>query len=89
MDGKTHHVARRRENRQLAATTPPADPQAVVEFGCECSKIDCERSVKVPLYVYRRILDSGNQFLLQAGHHAFPQYRTIVTVGLMSIEERV
>jgi hypothetical protein len=89
MDGKTHHVARRRENRQLAATTPPADAQAVVEFGCECSKIDCERSVKVPLYVYRRILDSGNQFLLQAGHHAFPQYRTIVTVGLMSIEERV
>ena len=89
MDGKTHHVARRRENRQLAATTPPANPQVVVEFGCECSKIDCERSVKVPLYVYRRILDSGDQFLLQAGHHAFPQYRTIVTVGLMSIEERV
>ena len=89
MDGKTHHVARRRENRQLAAATPPADPKVVVEFGCECSKIDCERSVKVPLYVYRRILDAGDQFLLQAGHHASPQYRTIVTVGLMSIEERV
>jgi hypothetical protein len=89
MDGKTHHVARRRQNRQLASATPAADPQGVIEFGCECSKIDCERSVKVPLYVYRRILDSGDQFLLQAGHHAFPQYRTIVTVGLMSIEERV
>jgi hypothetical protein len=43
--------------------------------------------VKVPLYVYRRMLDA-DQYLLQAGHHAFLQYRTIISVGLMSIEER-
>jgi hypothetical protein len=89
MDGKAHHVTRRRENVRKAAAKPEADPQGLVEFGCECSKIDCERSLRVPLYVYRRILAAGDQFLLQAGHHAFPKYRTIVTVGLMSIEERV
>lgn len=89
MDGIDHHVARRRDNERKAAGTPATDAQGLVEFGCECAKSDCERSVKVPLYVYRRILESGDQFLLQAGHHAFPSYRTIVSVGLMSIEERV
>ena len=61
--------------------------QGLVELACECTKIDCERFVKVPLYVYRRMLDS-DQYLLQAGHHAFAQYRTIVSVGLMRIEEK-
>ena len=89
MDGMAHQITRRHENENKAAGSPPTDPQGLVEFGCECSKFDCERSVKVPLYVYRRILESGDQFLLQAGHHAFPRYRTIVSFGLMSIEERV
>jgi hypothetical protein len=48
---------------------------------------DCERSVKVPPDVYRRILDA-DQYLLQAGHHAFARYRTIISVGQMRIEER-
>jgi hypothetical protein len=89
MDGMAHHVARRQENERKAASSPPTDDQGLVEFSCECTKSDCERSVKVPMYVYRRILDAGNQSLLQAGHHASPHYRTIVSVGLMSIEERV
>jgi hypothetical protein len=84
-----HHVVRRRENERKAAGSPQSDPQGLVEFGCECAKSDCERSVKVPLYVYRRILEAKDQHLLQTGHHAFPQYRTIVSLGLMSIEERV
>jgi hypothetical protein len=89
MEGMTHHVTRRQENESMAAGSPPTDDQGLVEFRCECSKSDCERSVRVPLYVYHRILESGDQFLLQAGHHASPHYRTIVSVGLMSIEERV
>ena len=62
--------------------------RASSELACECTKVDCERLVKVPLYVYRRMLES-DQYLLQAGHHAFPQYRTIISVGLMRIEERI
>jgi hypothetical protein len=89
MDGKTHYVAARRENTRIAATAPTGDAQSLVEFECECSNVACERSVKVPLYVYRRILASGDQVLLQAGHHARAPYRTIVSMGLMSIEERV
>jgi hypothetical protein len=88
-EGKAHRVAQRRANElKAAAANPETDAQGLVEFACECTKSDCERSVKVPLYVYRRILESGTQCLLQAGHHAFPQYRTIVTLGLMRIEER-
>ena len=88
MDGTDHQLTRRRENESKAASSPGTDPQGLVEFGCECADSECERSVKVPLYVYQRILASGNQSLLQAGHHASPAYRTIVSVGLMSIEER-
>jgi hypothetical protein len=82
------HVERRRDNKLKAAGSPEADPQGLVEFVCECAKDDCERPVRVPLYVYQRILAAGDQFLLQTGHHATPKYRTIVSAGLMSIEER-
>lgn len=88
MDGTDHQAKRRRENESKAARSPASDAQGLVEFGCECANSECERSVKVPLYVYDRILASKNQFLLQAGHHPSPSYRTIVSFGLMSIEER-
>jgi hypothetical protein len=87
-EGIAHRVGRRNANRQKAAELKPAtDAQGLVEFACECKKVDCEKAVRVPLYVYQRILDS-NQYLLQAGHHAFASYRTIVQLGLMRIEER-
>lgn len=88
-DGIAHRVARRSANQQKATEiSPVTDAQGLVEFACECKKVDCERSVRVPLYVYHRMLEAGNQYLLQAGHHAFTSYRTIVSVGLMRIEER-
>ena len=85
-DGVGHRVARRDANRR-AITRSESDTQDLVELGCECTRVECERSVKVPLYVYRRMLEA-DQYLLQAGHHAFPQYRTIISVGLTRIEER-
>ena len=69
---------------------PPStktDAQGLLELACECIRDDCERFVKVPPDVYRRILDA-DQYLLQAGHHAFARYRTIISVGQMRIEER-
>ncbi len=89
-EGVAHRVARRRANeRKAGAANPATDEQGLVEFGCECMKSDCERSVRVPLYVYRRMVEAGDQYLVQAGHHAFAEHRTIVTLGLMRIEERV
>jgi hypothetical protein len=88
-DEVVQQTSRRKANRKKAAGSSPAtDPQGLVEFACECNKVDCEKSVRVPLYVYRRMLEAGDQYLLQAGHHAFATYRTIVTLGLMRIEER-
>ena len=88
-DGIAHRVARRSANEEKAAElSPDTDAQGLVEFACECKRVDCERSVRVPLYVYRRMVEAGDQYLLQAGHHAFTRYRTIVSIGLMRIEER-
>ena len=88
-DGIAHRVDRRNANALKAAEVDPGtDDQGLVEFGCECKLADCERLVRVPLYVYRRMVETGDQYLLQAGHHAFTSYRTIVSVGLMRIEER-
>ena len=88
-EGVAHRVERRRENGQLAALAhPETDAQGLVEFACECSRADCERSVRVPLYVYLRMVEAGDQYLLQAGHHAFTSYRTIISTGLTRIEER-
>ena len=88
-DVAADQATRREANeRKASQTKPDSDAQGLVEFRCECNKDDCERSVKVPLYVYRRMVVAGDQYLLQAGHHAFATYRTIVTIGLMRIEER-
>ena len=87
-EGVAHRIAQRNANRRKSATTNPlTDAQGLVEFGCECTRVDCERQLKVPHEVYRRML-AADQYLLQAGHHAFANYRTIISVGLMRIEER-
>jgi hypothetical protein len=87
-DGISHRVAQRDANkRATSAARPSTDAQGLVELSCECIRADCERVVKVPVDVYRRMVDA-DQYLLQAGHHAFAQYRTIISVGLMRVEER-
>jgi hypothetical protein len=87
--GAKHRVARRSSNeRKAAGTRGTADEQKLVEFDCECMSSECDRSVSVPLYVYRRLVEAGDQYLVQAAHHAFPRHRTIVSFGLMRIEER-
>ena len=85
-DGISHRVAQRAANRKTATSNPTSDAQGLVELACECTRVDCDRLVKVPLDVYSRIVDA-DQYLLQAGHHAFARYRTIVSVGMMRIEE--
>jgi hypothetical protein len=87
-DGVAHRATRRRSNRETAdRRSTKTDAQDLLELACECMRDDCERSVKVPPEVYRRMLDA-DQYLLQAGHHAFARYRTIISVGQMRIEER-
>jgi hypothetical protein len=73
---------RRRRSR------PEDAAQELVEFGCSARAGDCERSVRVPLSVSQRVLEARDQYLLQAGHHAFDSYRTIVSLGLTRIEEK-
>ena len=51
-----------RRIRELQQARPAkADAQGLVELACECTKEDCERSVKVPLYVYRRMQRNADQ----------------------------
>jgi hypothetical protein len=87
-NGRAHRVARRTSNRETAGRpAAKTDAQGLLELGCECMQDECERSVKVPPDVYQRML-VADQYLLQAGHHAFSRYRTIISVGQMRIEER-
>lgn len=89
-DGIAHRVERRRENeRKASELSSEDDADQLVDFACECKSADCERTVTVPLYVYRRIVDAHDQYLLRAGHHAFASYRTILEVGLTRIEARI
>jgi hypothetical protein len=87
--GIAHRVERRRANEWKASELSSEAADQLVEFACECKTADCERSVTVPLYVYRRICDADDQYLLRAGHHAFTSYRTILEIGLTRIEARV
>jgi hypothetical protein len=89
-EGIAHRVERRRANQSMAfGLSSETDADRLVEFACECKAADCERSVTVPLYVYRRIVEDRDQYLLRAGHHAFTSYRTILEIGLTRIEARV
>ena len=87
--GLAFRAARRQANRRKAASLPAKNAQDFVELACECLNGGCEHSVHVPLYVYRRVLEPGNQYLLHTGHHASQRYRTIVTFGMMTIEEQI
>ena len=89
IEGATRRAARRAENRRkVSDAAPETDAQGLVEFACECTRGDCEGTVRVPLYVYRRLLEAKDQYLLRSGHHAFEQHRTIVSLGLVRIEEK-
>ena len=84
-----HRSARRLANEGKAAQSRGTDVGQLVEFVCECRDPGCERSVKVPLYVYRRLLEEGDQYLLQRGHHASERYRTVIALGLVRIEQEI
>lgn len=88
-EGIANRSLRRSANTRKAAADRSTDAQGLVEFACECTSSDCERSVRVPLFVYRRLLAASDQYLLQTGHHASERYRTIVASGLISIEQEI
>lgn len=85
-EGLLYRAMRRAANKQTAAAHAK-DAERLVEFVCECRDRACERTIRVPHYVYCRILEAGDQYLLQMGHHASARYRTIVAFGVMAIEE--
>jgi hypothetical protein len=88
-EGERFRAARRTANQRKAAAAPTKDANRLVEFECECMNGSCDRLLRVPLYVYKRILEAEGQYLLQTGHHASRRYRTIVAFGVTTIEEQV
>jgi hypothetical protein len=88
-EGLTFRAARRSANRRKAAAAPGKDAQNLLDFEWECVNGSCERWLRVPLYVYERVLEAEGQYLLQTGHHASPRYRTIVPFAVTTIEEQI
>ena len=88
-DGISHRVARRDANRRhRPRPAPTADAQGLVELSCECIEGGL-RAAREGAALRLSADARADQYLLQAGHHAFAQYRTIISVGLMRIEERI
>ena len=86
-------VARRDANRRASAAAQPCATRTHrVSSSSHASarRPTCERLVKVPLYVYRRMLaDRRPVPATGRAPHPFAQYRTIISVGLVRIEERI
>ena len=88
-EGEKFRATRRNANERKVAAAPTKDPKCLVEFECECTDGSCDRVLRVPLYVYERILEAEGHYLLQSGHHASRRYRTIVAFGVTTIEEQI
>lgn len=58
-------------------------------FVCECSNIDCERRILVPLDVYVSIREDPARFVIFPGHHMADIERVIDTFDDFEIVEKV
>jgi hypothetical protein len=46
----------------------PGEPDKVVRFRCECSRLDCGEAVEAKLAEYEQVRKSPRQFLVAASH---------------------
>lgn len=88
-EGERFRAARRNANERKVAAAPIKDANRLLELECECTDPSCDRVLRIPLYVYERIVEAEGQYLLQTGHHASRRYRTIVAFGVTAIEEQI
>ena len=88
-DGEAHRSARRRANERKAAGSRPAtDEQGLVAFSCECMAADCERSVSVPSTSTGGLPRPATSISSRLRTTRSRGHRTMVSEGLMRIEER-
>ena len=78
----------RRTGGRPTETDLATDAQGLVEFACECTEGRLRAHRACPALRLPPAARGEDQYLLQAGHHAFEHYRTIVSLGLVRIEEK-
>jgi hypothetical protein len=55
-------------NEEIRARAEQYEFDEAVPFLCECSKVDCTETIRLPLPTYREARARGDAFILRAGH---------------------
>ena len=72
---RSERAARRNEetfakaNEQIRETAEQYQFDDNVPFLCECSKVDCLETIRLPLATYREARGRGDAFILREGHN--------------------
>jgi len=72
-----NEVLFRETNEAIERGQWPDDPDKVVRFRCECSRLNCNLPVEVSLAEYERVRRSPRRFLVCVGHEV-PELETVV-----------
>jgi hypothetical protein len=56
-------------NEQIRATAEAYEFDEAVPFLCECSKVNCMETIRLPLTTYREARRRGDAFILREGHN--------------------
>jgi hypothetical protein len=93
-DEATRRIARnellfRETNEAIERGQWPGEPDKIVRFRCECSRLECGEAVEVSLAEYEAVRESPRHFLLLAGHD-LPEIETVVrrTASFVVVEKR-
>lgn len=67
----------RETNEAIERGQWPGDPQKLVRFRCECSRLECNEAVELTLVQYEQVRASPRRFVVVAGHQV-PEIETVV-----------
>ena len=71
----------RETNEAIERGQWPDDPDKLVRFRCECSRLDCNEAVEITLSLYERVRQSPRRFVVAPGHE-LDEIETVVGGGV-------
>jgi hypothetical protein len=75
-------------NEQIRMRAEAYDFEEPVPFLCECSKLDCMETIRLPLATYRETRARGDVFIVREGHDDPKVERMVGTVADYTLVEK-
>jgi hypothetical protein len=75
-----NEVLFRETNEAIERGQWPSDPEKLVRFRCECSRLECDKAVEVTLVQYEQVRRFSRRFVLATGHEVL-EIETVVNRG--------